>query len=352
MTDRTATALARVALAVFVVVGAVLSDRPLAVLLPVAAGTLAVVAVLPAGSWQVAPGAGVVGAGVTVLCAGSTANVGWFALCLLTGWCVLAGSPVLGVAFSAVALAVEGLHAALIGDSGGLAWLAGTVLTLVGSLVGRRQLDLVEQLRQAQAGLADRVRLEERGRVARELHDVVAHSLTVSLLHVSSARLAVQEDPMQAVEALEQAELLGQRSLTEVRAAVGLLREGPAGAPLPDAAQLPELVAGFRQAGATVDYRVVGDTGGLPATTGLALYRILQESLTNAARHGDGAPTAVRLRVGAQVELTVDSSGGPGVLRPGGAGLVGMRERAEALGGRVTAGPHAAGWRVSAVLPA
>ena len=149
----------------------------------------------------------------------------------------------------------------------------------------------------------------------------------VSLLHVQSARLAVEHDPADAARALAEAERLGRECLAEVRMTVGMLREdedggdGPDGviAPLPGVDALPALVERFRSAGADVTLAVDGDIGGLPATTGLAVYRIAQEALTNAAKHAPGAPTAVRLGVGAgRVTLTADSSGQPGTgHRPG-----------------------------------
>ena len=127
-----------------------------------------------------------------------------------------------------------------VNDPGWAAWIAGTTFSTFGSLLARRERDLVHQLRVAQAGLADRVRVEERNRIARELHDVIAHSLTVSLLHVSSARLAVEEDPAEAVHALAEAERLGRECLTEIRQVVGLLRhdDHTSTAPTPDTAQL------------------------------------------------------------------------------------------------------------------
>ena len=142
---------------------------------------------------------------------------------------------------------------------------------------------------------------------------------------------------------------------------VGLLREddGPgageaATAPLPGVEALPALVERFRSAGADITLTVQGDTGGLPVTTGLAVYRIAQEALTNAAKHAPGRTTAVQLSVDAgRVTLTADSSGPPGsVAKPGtGLGVVSMRERAESLGGTCEAGPGGRGWLVRAALP-
>ena len=177
----------------------------------------------------------------------------------------------------------------------------------------------------------------------------------MSLLHVSSARLAVQYDPDDAVRALAEAERLGRDSLNEVRNAVGLLRqEGQAGdgtaPPLPGAGGLPMLIDQFRSAGAEVALTIAGDTGGLPATTGLAVYRIVQEAVTNAVRHVPGAAITVNVRVEAgTIDLAVDSAGAPGQGR--GLGMISMRERAESLGGTCQAGPGGSGWLVRATLP-
>jgi signal transduction histidine kinase len=231
--------------------------------------------------------------------------------------------------------------------------MAGTTLSVLAGLFIRHEIDLVAQLRAAQAGLAERARAEERNRIARELHDVIAHTLTVSLLHVTSARLAVEHDPADAARALAEAERLGRESLDEVRLAVGMLhQQGDGGrtAPLPGADELPALVERFRSAGADVALTIDGDPGRLPATTGLALYRILQEALTNAVKHAPGSATAVRLGVDADaVELAVDSAAEPGTGT--GVGVISMRERAESLGGRCQAGPGGQGWLVRATLP-
>jgi signal transduction histidine kinase len=149
-------------------------------------------------------------------------------VCALAGYVALSGSARQAWAYAGAAVAVLLLEATVLSDeSGWAAWVGGTLFSVVICRMARRQQDLVAELRAAQADLADKVRAEERTRVARELHDVIAHSLTVSLLHVSSARLAVQHAPEEAADALAQAEALGRQSLAEVRSAVGLLREGP-----------------------------------------------------------------------------------------------------------------------------
>ena len=354
MTDRRALGLGRAALAFFVLAAAVLSGRSLPVVVVCTVVALAATARLPARGWSVLAGALVVGAMVTVLCSGTSGSIGWFTLCVLAGWCSLAAGTVPALVFSGVAVAALVVQATLLSSAPGwVAWIAGTVFTMVVCLMTRRQQELVDELRVAQAGLTERVRAEERVRIAHELHDVIAHSLTVSLLHVSSARLAVQDAPAEAADALAQAEQHGRAALTEVRQAVGLLHSGPGSlTPLPGTAQLPGLVDGFRRAGATVHFEVVGELDRLPETTGLTLYRILQESLTNASRHAAGSTSTVRLAVGARTaELTVDSAGAPRAPHDQGLGLTGMRERALALGGELTAGPSGTGWRVHAVLP-
>jgi signal transduction histidine kinase len=128
--------------------------------------------------------------------------------------------------------------------------------------------------------------------------------------------------------------------------------QGDAGrtAPLPGVDGLPVLVERFQSAGADITLTVDGDTSRLPAATGLTVYRIAQEALTNAAKHAAGVPAAVTLTVGpASVRLTVDSAARPGT--GSGLGIISMRERAESIGGTCQAGPGGRGWLVDAVLP-
>jgi signal transduction histidine kinase len=294
------------------------------------------------------------GAGVVVLGNNTPSKVGFFTLCVLVGWCAFVGTTRATVALWAAVVGTLGVEwAVTVGDSGWGAWIAGTTFSAFGCLLARREQDLVKRLRIAQEGLADRVRAEERDRIARELHDVIAHSLTVSLLHVSSARLALDEDPEEAERAMREAERLGRECLTEVRQVVGLLRhESGTMAPLPGAAQLSTLVDQFRRAGADVAFATDGDLSALPNTLGLALYRILQEALTNAARHAPAAPTAALLAVTSTgAVLVVDTAGVGGSVVGAGSGLLSMRERAQMLGGTCVAGPMDGGWQVRAELP-
>ncbi|MDT4901099.1 MAG: hypothetical protein QOJ78_2029 [Pseudonocardiales bacterium] len=300
------------------------------------------------------PAAAISSAAIAVLANGVASNVAWFGIAVLAAWCALSAPLAVTATYwfaAIVLLTTEYLVTSR--DPGWAAWIGGTTFSVVGCLFGRRQRELVVQLREAQAGLTLRAQAEERNRIARELHDVIAHSLTISLLHVSSARLALADDPADAERALAEAERLGRASLDEVRHAVGLLhRHGSLDptAPLPGSTDVPSLLEGFRAAGADVRATVDGDLDALPATVGLAAYRILQEALTNAARHAPAQRATVHITVTADaVLLDVDSAGAPG--RGNGLGLVGMRERAESLGGTFEAGPGGSGWRVHAELP-
>ncbi|MCY7395648.1 MAG: sensor histidine kinase [Nocardioides sp.] len=289
----------------------------------------------------------------TVVCAGVPGNVGWFGVCLVAGWAGFLLPRRRAVALVVVATGMFVVEALAVStESGWNAWIAGTVISGGGGAIVRRQRELVEQLREAQAGLADRARTEERQRIAHELHDVIGHALTVSLLHVTSARLALAEDPVQAEASLAEAERLAQQSLAEVRAVVGLMRDPAGRTPLPGAGELEDLVTSFRRAGTEVDWQVQGDLTGLSATEGLTVYRIVQEALTNVARHAPGSPVTARLELATSAtRVVVDSAGAPTATAKEGAGLSGMRQRAEALGGELSAGPRGDGWRVEAVLP-
>ena len=326
---------------------------------PAAAAVAAVVAVVAVALlvWRRGPlllSAGLATAGIATLSYNESYRIGWFAVCLIAVWCGLAGRLRDAAAFLGGALALFTVEWAWIRpDPGWGAWIGGTVLSALLGLLLRQQAELVARLREAQAGLAEQARAEERNRIGRELHDVIAHTLTVALLHVTSARLAVEHDPADAVRSLAEAERLSRESLEEVRLAVGMLRPRDSAdrtAPLPGVDGLPSLVERFRSAGADVTLAVEGDPGRLHAATGLTVYRIAQEALTNAARHAPGATAAVTLDVGpASAALTVDSAGEPGT--GSGLGLISMRERAESVGGSCRAGPGGRGWLVAATLP-
>ncbi|MGY0004622.1 sensor histidine kinase [Micromonospora sp. I033] len=201
-------------------------------------------------------------------------------------------------------------------------------------------------------------RLAERNRLARELHDSVGHALTVATLQAGAARELLDTDPEFTRRALRAIEETSRRAMDDLDHVLGLLRETDDGrAPVPTAPQatldgLDRLVADTRAAGLAVESRVSGALGELPAVVSREGYRIVQEGLTNAARHGRG-PVRLRVAVPAgrlEIELVNALRGttGPG---GGGRGLDGMRERVLLLGGQLTAGPEGDRWRVRVTLP-
>lgn len=248
------------------------------------------------------------------------------------------------------------------GDSfGWQIWLLGISFPGVMSLIFRRQEVLRAQLVAARSELAEQAAAEERRRIARDVHDLVGHGLAAMLLQVTSARHVLRRDADSADEALRSAEEVGRRSMAELRRTVALLRsdgDSAVAAPLPGLADIGALVDAARSGGLTVEYQAAGDHDAVDDGIGLALYRIAQESLVNAARHAPGSGTVVRTSVEAhQVVLRVDSIGAapqpvPGGESPGrGYGLQGMRERADAVGGAVYAGPTDGGWQVRCTVP-
>ncbi len=358
MTDRRVRLAAPAVVALFAVVGMVLCHQFTALTVPVGVAVIVLVAALAwrdLTGWPLAVGLLPVAAGFVVLGHEQSSNVGWFGICAIGGWMALVSPAREAVGLGGALVAVfVGQWVNQSDEPGWAAWIAGTVFTVVACIFDRRQRSLLAQLHEAQAGLADRARADERNRIAGEMHDVIGHALTVSLLHVSSARLALDDDPEVAKESLAEAERLAQQSLAEVRAAVGLMRnhDPSAVAPMPGAGDVVELVESFQRAGTTVELAVDGDLASLGATRGLAVYRIVQESLTNATRHAAGTPVTVRIEVGrGDTTVTVTSAGAPEPDPREGSGVLGMRERAEALGGRLLAGAWQGGWRVEAVLP-
>ncbi|MBH0781376.1 sensor histidine kinase [Nocardia bovistercoris] len=231
-----------------------------------------------------------------------------------------------------------------------LGWLVGVML--------QYQRKYLYQERESQAIRAAQAADGERGRIAREVHDVIAHSLSVTLLHLTAARHALQtdRDVDDAVEALVDAERLGRQAMADIRRTIGLLDNGgPAKhAPEPGLGDMDDLVADFVRAGLDVRRAISGDPDAVSAAVGLALYRIGQESLANVVKHAPGATVTVRLTVDSDAaRLTVSNTmpHGPARNRGTGMGVSGMRQRAELLGGRLGAGPDDDGWSVRAEFP-
>jgi signal transduction histidine kinase len=232
------------------------------------------------------------------------------------------------------------------------AWMAGIYVRM-------RRAYLVSALQRAETAERERdsraqvAVAAERARMAREMHDVIAHSLSV-MITLNDAAAAV-ESPALARDTITQASEVGRQALAEMHRMLGVLRNGePAGlAPSPGLDQLGDLVSVVRSAGLSVELAISGELSIMPPTAQLALYRIVQESLTNVLKHGRNVRHVVVrvIREGTWVSLQVDDDGQPSAAVPGGTGhgVSGMAERASLFGGYADAGPRdGAGWRVTA----
>lgn len=200
----------------------------------------------------------------------------------------------------------------------------------------------------------------ERARIAREMHDVVAHSLSVMVVQADGALYAAEKRPAVAIETLRTISETGRSSLIEMRRLLGLLRDDDFGhqpmGPAPRGTDVPEMVEQLRSSGLAIELNVLGDLGRLDAPTGLTVYRIVQEALTNTLKHGGPDVTAaVDLRVTTDsVRIQVDDDGRGGTTADDGQGhgILGIRERIAVHDGVVDAGPRpGGGFRVHAVVP-
>jgi len=245
--------------------------------------------------------------------------------------------------------------------------LFGSVLVVVapvavGRIVRRERLqqrrleDLTLHLERERERGARAAVAEERARIARELHDVVAHGVSVIAIQSDAAEAALERDPALAGPPLRAIRGSARDALAEMRRLLGVLRsdeDGSETTPQPGLAQLPELVA---RAGVPVTLEVSGEPRRLPAGIDISAYRIVQEALTNVHKHAGAVPTFVRISWSDDaVELSVRDDG-PGLNghgpNDGGHGLIGMRERVRLLGGELSTGPAAGGgFEVRAVLP-
>jgi signal transduction histidine kinase len=242
--------------------------------------------------------------------------------------------------------------------------LAAGAMWFVGYGVRERRRYLAEEQAQRERAEAERGRLavrEERVRIARELHDVVAHTLSVVTFQAGVGRKVGATRPAEAMLALRAVEVTGRSALEELRRILGLLRddeaEQPSLAPAPGVGDLDELASTVRAAGIPVAVMVTGQTAALPPAVSLTVYRIVQEALTNVVKHAGDAEASVRVRLGPDGVLVTVSDDGRGTAMPGAPGaarhgIVGMRERAAAFGGTLEAGPApGGGFRVRAFLP-
>jgi signal transduction histidine kinase len=282
-------------------------------------------------------------------------TAGWF--CALYALAVWTTWPwfLAGIAFFAGSNLLPGID-----DPAGLraSWnftaVAVLIMAFLRSIVGRRDRQLRIAERERELARREAV-VEERARIARELHDVIAHHVSMMVVQAGAERRVL--DPAQAStrEVLGTIERVGRSALTEMRRLVGMLRgddrEGLL--PQPALADVPMLVSQLGDAGLPVELRVEGEPRELPVGIELSAYRVIQEGLTNALKHAGRASAAVRIRYGTgslELEVTDDGAGDPADVPGGGHGLVGIRERVALYGGELQAGQRAGGGFVLRVL--
>jgi len=264
---------------------------------------------------------------------------------------------VIGTIFFAVTNFAPWTSADEFRDIGGLF----TLVSIIAMVLARR----IVRDRDQRAELAERERevaareavLDERARIARELHDAIAHNVSMMVLQAGAERRVLDGHGGETREVLEGIERTGRSALTEMRRLVGMLRTDRPDplAPQPGVDDLPALVTQVREAGMSVDLRVEGDARELPVGVGLSAYRIVQEALTNVLKHAGDAQAIVRVRYASdsvELEITDNGPGFDDSADGTGHGLVGMRERVALYGGRFRAGAEpGGGFAVHVLLP-
>jgi signal transduction histidine kinase len=268
----------------------------------------------------------------------------------------------LGIAYGTVAVVGWNDSKTSVGEYVSVSLLVAVVW--VAGFAASRKLDEVAEVRERaerfERERGERAReavAEERARLARELHDVVGHSVSVMTVQASAVRRLLRPDQKKEREALEVVEQTGRQALAEMRRLVGVLRrpeEAPALAPQPSLEHIEKLIAHVRESGLPVELRVEGTPAQLPAGLDLTAYRFVQEGLTNALKHARADQAQVLVRYGdGEIELEVADNGTGGGDGSGeGHGLVGMRERVAVYGGELEAAPRPeGGFRLRAKLP-
>ncbi|MGN7967283.1 sensor histidine kinase [Microbacterium sp. 22179] len=245
----------------------------------------------------------------------------------------------------------------------GAAMLPVVAMSAATLLAGRQLRSTREAQQRRRADVAREAAAEERSRISREMHDLIGHDLSVIASLAAGGQNVLRSSPNEAERAFAAIGQVSRASVSQLRQVLRLLRSGDSDAPAPlspqpDLSRLSALIDTVRSAGLQIDDERRGDLHRLPRAHQLAVYRIIQEALTNSLRHG-GEGTAVRVRVVVSAQEVVvsiaDRGAVPGAGQPAvstdGHGLVGMRERVDALGGVFHAGATAAGWLVRAVIP-
>lgn len=235
-----------------------------------------------------------------------------------------------------------------------LPWVAGmyvrTRRLYVAELQARAVRAEEEREERARAAVVD-----EQRRIARELHDAVAHAISVMVVQAEAAEEMLRLDPERARVPVQQIQRVGREGLAEMRRLLGVLRrdESPASAPQPGLARLPELAEEMRAAGLSVELAVAGEPGPLPVGVDISAYRIVQEALTNVLKHAGASHVTVRVAFGDTLVLEVEDDGAGAPARGnGGHGIVGMRERVALYGGTLDVGTSSGGgFGIRATLP-
>ncbi len=244
---------------------------------------------------------------------------------------------------------------------GRLIWFG--VAWLIGDSVGTRRRyvreleDKAERLEREREAEAARAVAEEQARIARELHDLIAHNVSVMVVQAAAGRDVFESRPERALEALRAVEATGRGALAELRRLLGAIRNGdqPDYAPQPGLDRLDELIAQMRATGLHVELAVEGERQPLPTAIELAAFRIVQEALTNTLKHAHATRVEIVVRHGdaaLDVEIRDDGRAGGSNGTAAGHGLIGMRERVNVFGGSLAAGPApGGGFSVAARLP-
>jgi len=276
-----------------------------------------------------------------------------------------AGYRVRAGAFAALSLVTFGLLGVFGRSLDRYDGLATAAIVIAGIVAGQVAAELRAAFNRREQQALDEETLrqvaDERLRIARELHDVVSHSIAMINVQASTALHVMSDRPEQAREALNNIKGASHDALRDMRGILGLLRDSDgkeSRAPNGGVASLPSLVDNVRRSGTDVDLTIEGDVSPLPPAIDLAAYRVVQEALTNVVRHAPGAPARVSLRRRPSgIEVLVENDGateavGPESRHGAGLGLAGMRERVLAVGGTLEAGPRSGrGFSVRAVLP-
>ena len=259
------------------------------------------------------------------------------------------------IATITVALAANGT--AQFGDSAArvvflvAAWLLGDSIGSRRAYVGEIE-EKARRLEREREAEAQRMVAEEQSRIARELHDVVAHALSVIVVQAAAADDVFEVEPRRAREPIRAIELAARAALGDLRRVLGIIQDGAEYEPQPGLARLDSLVEQVRATGLDVALEFQGTARPLPAAVDLSAYRIVQEALTNTLKHAGAEHATVSVRYGDELALEIRDDGSGGTDANGGSGLVGMRERVAMLGGRVDTGPRPdGGYLVSAQIP-